>query len=117
MPSSYSITRAYWYSVSVSWITRPLPSVSALSVPTGSAIRAAIAAGASAQRLTGRRPATAISAMASAKMRNVRRVPTSGMNSSADSSVPTSEPAVESAYRRPATVPASSTEETASRIA
>ena len=38
-PSSSSITRAYWYSVSASWITRPLPSVSALSVPTGSAIR------------------------------------------------------------------------------
>ena len=36
-------------------------------------------------------------AMARAKTRNVRRVPINGMNSSADSSVPTSEPAVESA--------------------
>ena len=96
-PSSSSITRAYWYSVSASWITRPLPSVSALSVPTGSAIRAAIAAGASAQRRTGRSPHTATSAMASAKIRKVRRVPTSGMRSSAESSVPSSEPAVESA--------------------
>ena len=56
-------------------------------------------------------------AMARAKTRKVRRVPISGMNSSAESSVPTSEPAVDSAYRRPATVPASSTLDTASRMA
>ena len=47
-PSGNSITRAYWYSVSASWITRPAPSVSAFSVPTGSAISAAIATGARA---------------------------------------------------------------------
>ena len=116
MPSSASTTRAYWYSVSTSWITRP-SSVFALSVPTGRAISAAIAAGARAQRRTGRRPATAVTAIASAKTRNVRRVPTSGIKTSADSSVPTRLPAVESAYRRPATVPASSTFDTASRIA
>src|ERR671911_2015895 len=115
--SGYSITRAYWYSVSASWITRPPPSVSALSVPTGSAISAAIAVGASAQRRTGRRPQTATMAIARAKIRKVRRVPTSGIRTSAESSVPSSDPAVESAYSRPATVPASSTEWTASRIA
>ena len=47
-PLGYSITRAYWYSVSASWITWPPSSVLALSVPTGSAISAAITAGATA---------------------------------------------------------------------
>jgi hypothetical protein len=55
--------------------------------------------------------------MASAKMRKVRRVPTSGMNRRAEPRVPTREPAVDSAYSRPATVPASSTLDTASRMA
>ena len=58
-----------------------------------------------------------MTAIASAKTRNVRRVPTSGISTSAETSVPTRLPAVESAYRRPATVPASSTFDTASRIA
>ena len=86
-------------------------------MPTGTAISAAMAAGASAQRRRGRSPVTATTAIASAKIRKVRRVPTSGMNSSAELIVPTSEPAVEIAYRRPATVPASSTDDTASRSA
>ena len=47
-PLGYSITRAYWYSVSASWMTWPPSSVLALSVPTGSAISAAITAGATA---------------------------------------------------------------------
>jgi hypothetical protein len=74
-------------------------------------------AGASAQRPTGRSPQTATSAIASAKIRNVRRVPTSGISSSEDSRVPAREPAVDTAYSRPATVPASSTFVTASRSA
>ena len=44
-------------------------------------------------------------------------MPTAGISTSAESSVPTRLPAVESAYRRPATSPASSTLFTASRIA
>ncbi len=97
-------------------MTLPSPA-SAFSVPTGTAISAAIATGASAQRRTGRSPQTATTAITSAKIRKVRRVPTSGISTSAEPSVPTSDPAVEIAYRRPATVPASSTLETASRIA
>ena len=42
-----STTRAYWYSVSASWITRA-PSSAPLTVPTGTAISAAIASGTSA---------------------------------------------------------------------
>src|SRR5688572_21522081 len=55
--------------------------------------------------------------MASANARNVRRVPTSGIKSSADTSVPNRLPAVDSAYSRPATWPACSTLSTASRRA
>ena len=47
----------------------------------------------------------------------VRCVPTQGINTSADRNTPTRLPIVESAYRRPATCPACSTESTASRIA
>ena len=52
-----------------------------------------------------------------ARIRKVRQVPTSGIRRRADASVPASEPAVDSAYRRPATVPASSTDCTPSRMA
>ena len=48
---------------------------------------------------------------------NVRRVPISGMNSSAEENVPSSEPTVEIAYRRPETVPACATSPTARRSA
>ena len=44
-------------------------------------------------------------------------MPITGISSSADANVPTRLPKVESAYRRPATVPASSTRSTPSRIA
>ena len=48
---------------------------------------------------------------------NVRWVPSSGISSSAAANVPISEPTVDSAYRRPAVRPESSTDATRSRIA
>ena len=53
----------------------------------------------------------------SAKTRNVRWVPTSGISSSAAANVPSSEPTVEMAYIRPAIWPESSTECIFRRIA
>ena len=47
----------------------------------------------------------------------VRRVPISGISSTTGRKVPRIDPAVESAYRRPAISPARSTESTASRTA
>ena len=69
------------------------PAPVALTVPTGIVSRAASATGASAKR----RPSegTAASARAIAKARKVRRVPTSGMSSSALANVPTRLPIVE----------------------
>ena len=107
------MTRAYWYSVSRSQITRASPV--ALTVPTGMASRSATPTGARTKRRC--RAGTATTASASAKARNVRRVPTSGMSRSALRNVPTSEPMVEIAYRRPATRPASSTVRTLRRTA
>ena len=49
--------------------------------------------------------------------RNVRCVPIAGMRTSAGRKTPSSEPAVDSAYSRPATAPAVAIDETASRIA
>ena len=112
-PPAWSITRAYWYSVSVSWMT--LPSPEALTVPIGSASSAATPSGTSAQRRP--RPSVATTASASAKTRNVRCVPTSGISSSADRNVPSSEPTVEIAYIRPAVSPESSICSSLSRIA
>ncbi len=91
---SSSTTRAYWYSVSFSQITLRLPV--ALTVPTGMSSSSATAAGASsaAPRAS---PHTATMASASAKNRNVRRVPSSGMSSSDERKTPTSEPMVEMA--------------------
>src|SRR3954451_21106314 len=106
VPSGNSTTRAYWYSVSASSITRPSPEP--FVVPTGTSISAAIATGTSAHR--GRRPSAATAAVISANVRNVRWVPTSGISSSAAANVPSSEPTVEIAYMRPATSPESSTE-------
>ena len=83
--------------------------------PGGSASIAAIAAGTSAKR-TGSESA-AVTASSSAKKMNVRCVPISGISSSEAAKVPNSEPSVESAYRRPAVLPASSVEVTRSRIA
>jgi hypothetical protein len=71
--------------------------------PGGIAISAATIRATAAQRA--RRPSTATAASDAAKIRNVRWVPTSGMRSSAARNVPTSEPAVEIAYSRPAVVP------------
>ena len=87
----------------------------ALTVPTGIASSSASATGAS----TKRRPSAGTAAIASesAKSRKVRRVPTSGISTSALRNVPTSDPIVEIAYRRPATRPASSTECTLRRTA
>ena len=86
-----------------------------LTVPTGTAISAAMASGTSAHR--GRRPSAATAAVISAKMRNVRWVPTSGISSSEAANVPSSEPTVEIAYIRPAISPESSTARIFSRIA
>ena len=93
-----------------------VPSPAALTVPTGSANRAAMATGTSAQR---RRPAPSAATIASisAKVRNVRCVPTSGISSRAERNVPTSEPTVEIAYIRPAVCPESSIRWSLSRIA
>ena len=103
----------YWCSESVSKIT--VPSSVAFTVPTGIAIAAATATGAAAARQPS--PAAATIASSSAKARKVRWVPTSGIRTSAASIVPSSEPTVEIAYRRPATRPECSTSGTASRIA
>src|ERR1051325_8840491 len=111
-PSGYSTTRAYWYSVSASWITRA--SDEPLTVPTGTNISPAITSGTSAQR--GRRPSAATAAVISANVRNVRCVPTSGISSSAAANVPSSEPTVLIAYIRPAISPESSTASIFSRI-
>src|SRR4029078_13481555 len=91
------------------------PSSALLTVPTGTAISAAIASGTSHQRHC--RPATATTAVISANVRNVRCVPTSGISSSEARNVPSSEPTVEIAYIRPAIWPESSTELIFSRIA
>ena len=99
--------------MSVSWITRP--SSAALTVPIGSASRAATPSGASAKRRP--RPSAETTASASAKVRKVRCVPTSGISSSAEANVPTSEPTVEIAYIRPAVSPESSRRSSLSRIA
>ena len=56
-------------------------------------------------------------ASSAATTRNVRCVPIAGMSTSAGRKVPSSDPAVESAYRRPATAPEVSTLVTARRIA
>src|SRR3954471_20966867 len=104
-PSGYSTTRAYWYSVSASWITRA--SAEPLTVPTGTSISPAIASGTSAQRR--RSPSAAAAAVISANVRNVRCVPTSGISSSAAANVPSSDPTVLIAYIRPAISPESST--------
>src|SRR3954470_6424241 len=113
VPSGNSTTRAYWYSVSASSITRPSPEP--FVVPTGTSISAAIASGTSAQR--GRRPSAATAAVISANVRNVRWVPTSGISSSDAANVPSSEPTVEIAYIRPAISPESSAACILSRIA
>ena len=99
--------------MSVSWIT--LPSSAALTVPTGTANSAAMASGTSHQRRGS--PTAATSASASAKVRNVRWVPASGISSSAERNVPSSEPTVEIAYMRPAVSPESSMLSSFSRIA
>ena len=52
-----------------------------------------------------------------AQIRNVQRVPTSGISASAATKLPTSPPAVDSAYSRPVASPATATERTLSRIA
>src|ERR1044072_841574 len=105
VPSGNCTTRAYWYSVAASSITRP--SSEPLVVPTGTNISATIASGTSAQR--GRSPSAATAAVISAKVRNVRCVPTSGISRSAAANVPSSEPTVLIAYIRPAVSPESST--------
>src|SRR5215217_5523560 len=108
------MTRAYWVGVSVSKITSPYLD-SSLTVPTGSAIPTAISAGAASHRRPS--PAAATRAVTTANVRKVRWVPRNGIRTSAESIVPTSEPAVEIAYRRPATSPLCSTLVTASRTA
>ena len=109
------MTRAYWYSVSASSTTRPA-SLCAFTIPTGSSSAPATAAGTMAHRARAM-PSRPTMARASAKVRNVRRVPTSGMSSSALRNVPASEPNVEMAYRRPEVLPASSISSSARRIA
>ncbi len=99
--------------MSASWITSPSPA--ALTVPTGTASSAATAAGAAIQRHPRPREDTAASAIAN--VRNVRCVPTSGISSSAERNVPSSEPTVEIAYIRPAVSPESSIECSFRRIA
>ena len=87
------MTRAYWYSVSASSTTRPA-SLCAFTIPTGSSSAPATAAGTIAQRALAI-PRIPTMASASAKARNVRRVPTSGMSRSALRNVPASDPSVE----------------------
>jgi hypothetical protein len=70
--------------------------VAPLIVPTGAAAAARIAAGTAAAAIRRRRtPGAAVTAHSNANVRNVRRVPTSGISSSAAPRVPTSDPAVE----------------------
>ena len=101
-------TRAYWYSVSVSWMTRAPASVSPFTVPSGRTSRIGEHARVpSSRRLLRQPPHGDASTSTRPKRMNVRRVPMSGMNSSAEVNVPSSEPTVEIAYRRPEIVPAS----------
>ena len=88
------MTRAYWYSVSRSQITFPLL-VAAFVVPTGITISTMITT-ATIAPTTQRRPSpgSATSARTSAKIRNVRCVPTTGISSSDARKVPVSEPIV-----------------------
>ena len=83
--------------------------------PGGTSASATAAAGAS----TYRQPSAGVAANAStaAVASIVRRVPISGISSTTGRNVPRIDPAVESAYRRPAISPARSTESTASRTA
>ena len=108
------MTRAYWYSVSVSWITLPLlgrlDGADREREQRGDAERDERTSGAPS-------PSAATIASASAKTRNVRWVPTSGISSSAERNVPSSEPTVEIAYMRPAVSPESSMLSSFSRIA
>ena len=84
-------------------------------MPTGTANSAATPSGTSHQRRGS--PSAATIASASAKVRNVRWVPASGISSSAERNVPSSEPTVEIAYMRPAVWPESSTRWSLRRIA
>jgi len=63
------------------------------------------------------RAGAATSVSASAKTRNVRWVPANGISTSAAANVPSSEPAVDSAYSPPVTEPDSSTRRSARRTA
>ena len=56
-------------------------------------------------------------ASSAAQIRNVQLVPTSGISASAAAKLPTSPPAVDSAYSRPVASPAPATVRTRSRIA
>ena len=107
------MTRAYWYSVSASSTTRPFSA--AFTVPFGSAISTASTSGTTSQRRGS--AGTATSAHSSAKVWNVRCVPTSGISSSEEANVPTSDPTVEIAYIRPAVSPDPSTLRNFNRIA
>ena len=76
-------------------MTRAPASVSPLTVPTGSASSDDERGGRERRTPRCARPDAAMTTSARPKTRNVRRVPISGMNSSADANVPSSEPTVE----------------------
>ena len=114
-PSGRSTTRAYWYWVSLSQITRPSPV--SFSVADGQQQQRRRRRAGRPRRGAGRPEQRATSPSAAAKTRKVRRVPANGISSSAARNTPARLPSVEIAYSRPLTRPASSTDVTVRRIA
>src|SRR4051812_18883573 len=96
-----------WYADSPSQIT----SDPGLTSPGGTSASVTTAAGASTYRQP--RAGVAASASTAAVASMVRRVPISGISSTTGRKVPRIDPAVDSAYRRPAISPAPPTQSTA----